>query len=819
MSTRKIKRGLMMALLALPALLMAQSGSLDPAYGTGPGANSRVSAAQLQQDGKVLIGGTFTSFAGASRNRIARLLRNGSLDPTFAPGTAASGTVNAIAVQPDGKIIIGGQFTSYAGVAQGRIARLNADGSLDATFASGSGFNGNVNTVQVDASGRILVAGAFQSFNGVGRVRVARLNADGSLDASFNPGTGPNFEVYCSAITPEGRLYIGGSFNSVAGNSRVGVARLDIDGSVDMSFDPGPGANSAVYGMTRQPDGALLIGGPFTQYRGVPRQRIARILDNGAIDLSFKTITGFNSWVYTMAVQSDGKILCGGDFTSYNGTSARRIVRLESDGALDPEFQTGSGCNNWVYGIIWQPEGDVVVVGGFTNYNGTGRGMVMRLETGCDEELHLSFNTDSHGAQTSWELIPKGYSYAACSGTGLPNNATVEATCCVARGSYRLRVLDSAGDGIANGGYTLRNGSDERIIDNRNNFSTGSVSALADEETFETQMGTDKLIFSRCDKLDWMPSGEYVVINANPLVSAQYGITNSTSGYEYWFFDPNGSYSFRRFLSHASNDLYGNAELRACHLKVNNWAAANHIPTGVMMNVRVRGRVAGVNLPWGPACRFKIDPVAAACPVSWLINDPENPNFSCGVTRTRTQKVVAQPIRGANRYEFEFVNTADAYHYSIASSSYIRSLNWSSPALVPGHTYQVRVRISRDFGQTWCPYGEACEVTIAGAAQLDDLFVEDGLDPTGEVKMNLWPNPSNGRTVDLGLVGLSDEGERVSLRVLDATGRTVQEQVLFMQGPVSNTSLQMTEQLAVGSYIMEATLGEKRSVQRFQVAY
>jgi len=821
--TRKRSATFSLSLLvaAIPTLLTAQAGDLVTSYANGPGANSRISCSAVQVDGKLVIGGTFTGFAGTSRKRIARLTENGLLDTSFDPGTGASSTVNEIAMQPDGKIIIGGQFSSYNGVLQRSIARLNSDGSLDLTFISGLGFNGIVTAVDVLPSGRIMVAGWFTSYNGIPRPRIARLNSNGTLDLTFDPGVGPDAAVLCMKVATDGKVYIGGSFATISGTSRNGVARLLADGANDPTFSTGTGLNSPGYALAIQPDGKLIIGGPFTDYNGASRPRVARILETGAVDPTFKPVAGFNSWVYSLDTQPGGRILCGGDFTSYNGVSANRIALLNSDGSKDIDFLTGTGFNNWVYDTQFLPEGDIVVLGGFSSYNGTARGMVAKLESGCTEELKLTFETDAIGSQTTWQLIADGYTYPVCQGTGMADNSTVQTGCCVPSGSYKLKVFDSAGDGIANGGYVLTDRNGKRIIDNRNNFTNGSVSAIMGDQAFSTEMGTDDFLFLLKDKVDWTPSGEYLVCNANPLVSAQFGITNTTSGYEYWFFDPNGSYSFRRFLSHATNDLYGNAELRACHLRVNNWSAANHIPSGVMMNVRVRGHVAGVALPWGPACRFKIDPSAADCPSTKLVWDPTSVHFSCGVTRSLAQRVIAQPLRGANKYKFKFVNVADGYDRESVSNNYIRTLNLGAPALVPGRTYQVSVAVSYDNGVTYCPYGEACDVTIAGSMMApppgNPVHVLIGAEQA--MALTVWPNPTTGSSINLSIDLQTELEAPLMIRVMDVSGRIVHQEQKAVQGTIYYSTMDFQEQLSYGTYFIEATSGEYRTTQRFMVAY
>jgi len=179
----------------------------------------------VQPDGKILVGGYFTALQGANRNGIARLNANGSLDNSFNPGTGAN-AVTSVALQPDGKVIIGGGFTTVNDTARSGIARLNADGSLDSSFNPGTGVNGTVYSVASQPDGKVLMGGSFTSVNGTNRPNIARLNAEGSLDSSFNPGTGPNAKVSSIALQPNGKVLIGGDFSTVNGVVRLQVARL-----------------------------------------------------------------------------------------------------------------------------------------------------------------------------------------------------------------------------------------------------------------------------------------------------------------------------------------------------------------------------------------------------------------------------------------------------------------------------------------------------------------------------------------------------------------------------------------------------------------
>ncbi|EKE67204.1 delta-60 repeat domain-containing protein, partial [Oceanibaculum indicum] len=180
-----------------------------------------------QPDGKILIGGRFTSYDGTTRNRIARLNTDGSLDTSFNPGSGADDNIYALVLQPDGKIMIGGNFTSYDGTARNRIARLNANGSLDTSFDPGSGANSTVQTIMLQPDGKILFGGSFSRYDEMARMRFARLNANGSLDTSFDPGNGANNTVYSIAVQPDGKILIGGAFTSYDDKTRNRIARIN----------------------------------------------------------------------------------------------------------------------------------------------------------------------------------------------------------------------------------------------------------------------------------------------------------------------------------------------------------------------------------------------------------------------------------------------------------------------------------------------------------------------------------------------------------------------------------------------------------------
>lgn len=364
----------------LAARVGAAGGDLDTSFNPGTGANNTVRAIVSQPDGKVVIGGSLTQVNGVARGRIARLNFNGSLDTTFDTSVGADNIVYSLALQPDGKILLGGEYTTVNGVARGRIARLNSDGTLDTTFNPSTGTDGFVYAIALQPDGKIIISGTFTAMGGIARNRIARLNPDGSLDATFDSGTGANFGITALAIQLDGKIVIGGTFRNVSGVTRTRIARLNPNGSLDTAFDTSVGANSAVDSIALQPDGKIIIGGEFTVVNNQVRGRVARLNADGTLDPSFDTSLGANDAVRSVALQPGGKILIGGDFTAVNNQARSRIARLNASGSLDATLDTSAGANNDVHAVALQPDGKIVIGGGFTTVDGVARNRIARLE-------------------------------------------------------------------------------------------------------------------------------------------------------------------------------------------------------------------------------------------------------------------------------------------------------------------------------------------------------------------------------------------------------------------------------------------------------
>jgi uncharacterized delta-60 repeat protein len=370
-------------------------GSLDTSFNPGAkGFNGYISIVTTQDDGKILVGGGFTSYNDTAVNYIARLNVDGSLDETFNfGGLGFDDCVNTIALQSDGKILVGGWFTSYNGTTANNIVRLNSDGSLDTTFNSGGlGFDNYINTIALQSDGKILVGGDFSSYNGNLANNIARLNSDGSIDASFNMEEGFNGDwerVYFVTIQNDDKILVGGYFTIYNGTEVNNIVRLNTDGSMDTTFNQGTGFGGdwpAVCSIALQNDGKILVGGGFNSYNGVMANYIVRLNSDGSLDETFSSGTGLGNdypYIQTMSLQDDGKILIGGYFTSYNGTAVNNIVRLNSDGSLDETFNSGTGLAGLfyagVYSVFFQNDNKILVGGFFTSYNNTEVTFLTRL--------------------------------------------------------------------------------------------------------------------------------------------------------------------------------------------------------------------------------------------------------------------------------------------------------------------------------------------------------------------------------------------------------------------------------------------------------
>ncbi len=367
--------------------LFAQAGSIDPTFVPSGSVNvpefdGVVTCLAIQPDGKVLAAGNFQHYAGIFRNRIARLERNGNLDESFNTALGFDETINAIALQADGRIVVGGLFSSFNGVTRNRIARLNPDGSLDTYFDPSTGFDGNhVYALAIQPDGKIIVGGEFDHFQGTAISKVARLHPNGTLDQSFNIGSGvPWGRVQALTIQPDGKIVVGGLFYSFNGQPQASLFRIHANGSLDLSFHTGSFFNEArVSTLLLSPDGKIYVGGNLPPEPSGYQPHVTRLLPDGSRDVTFNTGAGFDFYVYSLALQPDGKLLVGGGFSAYQSMDQRQIARLYPNGDLDASFKSHMGSEGAIHSLILQPNGNLIAGGSFDVCEGTDQNKIVRL--------------------------------------------------------------------------------------------------------------------------------------------------------------------------------------------------------------------------------------------------------------------------------------------------------------------------------------------------------------------------------------------------------------------------------------------------------
>lgn len=418
-----------------------QPGMIDLSFNSGgEGTFEEVHSLAVQPDGKILIGGDFTEFNGVSRNRLARLLANGKLDPAFDQvGSGANATVHAMVAISDQYSLIAGAFTDYGGLSCGRMARIDEFGLPEPAF-SGVGADGTVHALGVLPSGQVLVAGDFASFDGQTRQRIARVSPFGVVDALFSSENGADGTVRALAVQADGKILIGGEFAHYDGTGRRGIARLKEDGTLDTAFNPGTGVNGSVNAIAVLPDGKILVAGTFTDYNGILRRGLVRLNADGTLDPEFHLAPGWGvvGEIRTLAVQPDGRILIGGDFTLDDAEGLNEIsslTRLFEDGNLDPSFK--AKVTETVRVLVLRPEGKVLVGGEFGAFDPTWVSGIARIHLGY---IHRS---------TRFTGITEGSLYGTQEGS-------TDANPLLGRVSIRLSKSGAVSGKLATGVETLR---------------------------------------------------------------------------------------------------------------------------------------------------------------------------------------------------------------------------------------------------------------------------------------------------------------------------------------------------------------------------
>lgn len=493
------------------------SGQIDQSF--SPFNHRQYVSFALQSDGSVIIGdglqGVYTG-VGAP-NWFARFFPNGTRDTSFnADGigfqTILSGAsqtyVRAVALHQDEKILIAGRFDEVNGVPRSKIARLNSDSTVDASFQINRSGDANyfsqiqeISNLRVQNDGKIIVTGAFvYVVNGVTKQNLVRLNPDGGIDSAFNLGVHINDYSFPNntvgtikiALFDDGKLLVGSTrLNSF---ELLPPLKLTATGAVDSSFNPNFTSDPSVsiYDVAIQPDGKILIGGRSGFGVTGPdfKSFIVRLNADGSTDQTFQAAQDAGKVVFTFALLPDGKIMIV-RHNSHSNVTQSDVLRLNSNGSIDNSFNAGTGANGRINALLLLPNGKTMVGGKFTTFNGQPRGNLAVIN--ADGTLDpMTFNVNQEVLSLTIDgqgRVLLGGAFTSISVDGAPNNAR----------TYMARLIDSSaqatgrtrfdfdGDGKAdlavfaqsNGNWSVRNSQTNQTSDTRFGLS-GDKTVAAD---------------------------------------------------------------------------------------------------------------------------------------------------------------------------------------------------------------------------------------------------------------------------------------------------------------------------------------------------
>ena len=433
----------------LSCLAATQPGTLDTSFDPGTGVNGQVLAVATQGDGKIFIAGKFTEFRGVHRKGIARLNEDGSLNTTFVPADLYSSysgpeppdplALQSVVAQDDGKVIVAGNIAkpeSATSMWPLSIARFKRDGSIDSFFENHKNIAPFGDAIAVQSDGKILLSKWDRPYRWTPSCAIDRFNADGTSDTNFVLGYGtastqlpvPDIpHIYAIAQQLDGKIIIGGHFtafntppfftstNPFPWNS---LARLNSNGTFDSSFGFRGFANLSpsyffptISAIVVQTDGKIIVGGA---------EQLLRLEADGTTDPSFNPNAvsfSFGKYIRSIALQRNGQVLIGGTFTCRVGNSnvTTGLARLNPDGSLDMSFAILLDTAG-VSAISTQPDGQILIVGTFSQVGGVPRNGIARINGAPSMQLFAPAR-DGNNFQVSCPTVAgKSYVLEYCDG-------------------------------------------------------------------------------------------------------------------------------------------------------------------------------------------------------------------------------------------------------------------------------------------------------------------------------------------------------------------------------------------------------------------
>jgi hypothetical protein len=503
-----------------------------------------------------------------------------------------------------------------------------------------------------------------------------------------------------------------------------------------------------------------------------------------------------NTCTFTITVNALPVVTCPAD----QAVAANAPAFTLTGGAPAGGTYNGPGVSAGQFDATVAGVGNHLITYSYTDGNGCSNSCTFTIAVG---NMVLVLETDASADAVTWEVRTTPGNVLSASGGPYAASTTYTLPFYLANGDYVLSVFDSGGDGLCcmngTGGFILRTSGGARFIDANNSGIFTSTASVTLGFTLPMGANFNQLTASRCDRENYLPS-DFIQCGEDVAVTAQYGVTNSTSGYQFWIFDPNGGYSRRVLITHATaSTTFPAGPARASFLRLNQ-LTTNPIPYDKVLNVRIRSLVAGVYNNFGPACRIKVD-LSTNCPTTQLLNNVADPRHSCGITGvmlngSRTLHAVA--VAAANRYQFEFAKSGYLRRISSPTSS-LNLTVWNTLPLQYGFTYNVKVRASFDNGANYCPFGAICQITTAAGPENQGHSMETTVAGEG---LQMWPNPNGEGRVYLRLEGLNETTELVTVDIYDLMGAKVQTATLVAGAGVLNESIDLSNDIARGVYMV-----------------
>jgi uncharacterized delta-60 repeat protein len=346
-------------------------------FNIGSGADAGINELIIQPDDKIIVAGMFVNFNGTATGRIIRLQPDGEIDSTWITSVGgADSDIRGMALQPDGKVLIGGIFGLYNGTTTNRLVRLDTNGNTDSAFIVGAGPNNEVQGITVN-NNRAIIRGFFNEYQGTPVPSFAVLQMNGALDTSFILPTESFLSVNDFHILSNDQLYLGGNFTTYNGQTVNRIVRLHPNGSIDTTFNTGTGFDAMVRCLLVEDSGDILIAGTFNTYKGIPISRLIRLRPNGDRDTSFNAIVPSLATLDALAIDSAGRIYMTG-----SDAGNLFLKRLLQDGSEDSGFNiVGTGFNGNITQLAHQSNNKLLVTGFFSLYNNQQAGRVARMFT------------------------------------------------------------------------------------------------------------------------------------------------------------------------------------------------------------------------------------------------------------------------------------------------------------------------------------------------------------------------------------------------------------------------------------------------------